>query len=58
MLFGNVVMKRVKALATAMWLKITCLGLCLEPVRIGKKLWTKRNTLAKVPTPNWQSKRI
>ena len=57
MLFGNIVRNRVKALATAMWLKITCLGLCLEPVKTGEKLWTNRKTLATVPTPNWQSKR-
>ena len=58
MLFGNTVRNRVKALATAMWLKITCLGLCLEPVKTGEKLWTNRKTLAMVPTPNWQSKMI
>jgi hypothetical protein len=58
MLFGNIVRKRVKALVTAMWLKSTCLGLCLEPVKTGEKLWTNRQTLATVPTPNWQSKRI
>jgi hypothetical protein len=55
MLFGNTVRRRIKALATIMWLKITCLGLCWEPVKIGKKLWTNRKTLAIVPTPNWQS---
>jgi hypothetical protein len=55
---GNEVRKRIKALATDMWLKINCLGLCLEPVKTGEILWRNRKTLATVPTTNWQSRRI
>lgn len=58
MFFGKTVMNRIKVLATAMFVKIICVALCWEPVKIGEKLWINRKILATVPTPNWQSKRI
>lgn len=43
--------RRTKALATAMWMRIVCVGLSLHPSTTGETLRKKRMTLANIPTP-------
>jgi hypothetical protein len=50
--------RSMNALATAKLIRMTCMGLSLESVKFGEKLWTNRRMLPTVPTTTWQSKRM